>query len=39
MPDDERARRLDELAELVVDPRWLDRSALEDLERHEDDRP
>lgn len=37
LPDSERARRLAELAELIVDPTWLDRAALEELEQHEDD--
>ena len=38
LSDDERAQRLAELAELIVDPTWLDRDALEELEKHEDDR-
>ncbi|MGH2874596.1 MAG: hypothetical protein ACRDL5_19315 [Solirubrobacteraceae bacterium] len=37
LPDEERAKRLAELAELIVDPTWLDRDALEALEQHEDD--
>lgn len=37
MSDEERATRLAELAELIVDPTWLDRDALEELEKHEDD--
>jgi hypothetical protein len=39
LSDHERAERLAELAELIVDPTWLDRDALEELEKHEDDRP
>jgi hypothetical protein len=37
MSDQERAKRLAELAELIVDPTWLDREALEDLEKREDE--
>jgi hypothetical protein len=37
MSDDERAARLAELAELIVDPTWLDRDALKELEKHEDE--
>ena len=37
MSDEERAKRLAELAELIVDPTWLDREALEELEKHEDE--
>ena len=37
MPDDERDAGLAELAELIVDPKWLDRQALKELEKHEDD--
>ncbi len=37
LPNEERAQRLAELAELIVDPTWLDRDALEELEKHEDD--
>lgn len=37
MSDQERAKRLAELAELIVDPTWLDREALEELEKREDE--
>jgi hypothetical protein len=37
MSDEERTKRLAELAELIVDPTWLDREALEELEKHEDE--
>jgi hypothetical protein len=37
MSDEERAKRLAELAELIVDPTWLDRESLEELEKHEDE--
>jgi hypothetical protein len=37
MSDEERAARLAELAELIVDPTWLDRDALKELEKHEDE--
>ena len=37
MSHDERAKRLAQLAERIVDPTWLDPEALKELERHEDD--
>lgn len=37
MSDDERDRALAELAERIFDPTWLDREALKELEKHEDD--
>jgi hypothetical protein len=37
MSDEERAAGLAELAELIVDPTWLDHVALEQLEQDEDD--
>ena len=37
MSDEERDKALAELAELIVDPTWLDREALKELEKHEDD--
>lgn len=33
MSDEERAAGLRELAELIVDPNWLDRNALENIEQ------
>jgi hypothetical protein len=37
MSDEERDKALAELAELIFDPTWLDREALKELEKHEDD--
>ena len=37
MSDEERDKALAELAELIFDPTWLDREALQELEKHEDD--
>jgi len=37
MSDQERDKALGELAELIFDPTWLDREALKELEKHEDD--
>ena len=37
MSDEERAKRLAHLADRIFDPTWLDREALKELERHEDD--
>jgi hypothetical protein len=37
MSDLERAKRLAELAELIVDPTWLDREVLKELEKREDE--
>jgi hypothetical protein len=37
LPEEEQAKRLAELAELMFDPTWLDRETLAELEKNEDE--